>query len=179
MIDINHMLSFLKDRKFRDLEGATINAEIPVSEALLNELMTKQVKSIGMVEKMRLRLPGNDRMLISVKAKVPTGLLGIKLPVQKDILLQLNPNVQLQPTPRLQLRILEGFSGIEKIILNWFEKLISKTVPGEVNIEGSSVTIDLKELMDQESLNFLTKKVQEVNIEGHNGKLVVSLLVKI
>ncbi len=179
MLDAKAIASKLKADNFRELRGARINAVIPLTESLLNEIVTRQARQIGMVEEMAIRLPGGNRLVLFVKAKVPTKLFGIKIPVKKAIEMEVAREVPLRPSPRLQLRIVEGLSGLEKTLISWLETLISRSVPGEIAMSNDRLTIDFGTLLREQGLDFTAEMIEEINIDGEAGKLIVSVSVRI
>lgn len=179
MLDAKAIANRLKADNFRDLQGARINAVIPLSESLLNEIVTRQARQSGVVEEMAIRLPGGNRIVLFVKAKVPTKLFGIKIPVKKAIEMEVAHQVPLRPSPQLQLRIVEGLSGLEKAFISLLENIISRSVPGDIAMHDDRLTIDFGDLLRKKGLNFATEMVEEINIDGEAGKLIVSASVHI
>ena len=182
MINIKQFLSTLdlfKDQDLEALEGTDIKAEIPFSESLINFVMEQKAESTGMVEKMQLVLPGNNQLRILVKAKVPTGMFGIKIPVNKNILLELDPEIAMSPSPVLKMRILEGLSGLEKALINWFENLISRSVPGDVNIGTDTITIDLDSFVRENGWEIFVEKIKNIRIEGRKEQLVIKTWIRV
>ncbi len=179
MLDAKAIADKLKADNFRELQGTRINAVIPLTEDLLNEIVTRQARQSGVVEEMAIRLPGGNRLVLFVKARVPTKVFGIKIPVKKAIEMEMAHQVPLHPSPRLQLRIVEGLSGLEKALFSLLENIISRSVPGEIAMHEDRITIDFGDLLRKKGLDFATEMVEEINIDGEKGKLIVSASVRI
>lgn len=179
MLDAKAIVTKLKADNFRELRGARINAVIPLTENLLNEIVTRQARQSGVVEEMAIRLPGGNRLVLFVKARVPTKVFGIKIPVKKAIEMEVAHQVPLQPSPRLQLRIVEGLSGLEKTLISLLENIISRSVPGEISMQDDRLTIDFGALLRKKGLDFTAEMIEEVNIDGEAGKLIVSASLRI
>lgn len=178
MIDAKALAQRLKADNFGDLRGARINAVIPLTEHLLNEIVARQAEQSGAVKEMSIRILGANRIVLFVKAKV-SALFGIKIPVKKTIEMAVAPEVPLLPSPRLQLRIVKGLSGLEKNLISWLENLISRLVPGDISMEGDLITIDLGAVLRERGLDFAGHFIEAVSVDSEPGKLVVSASLRI
>jgi hypothetical protein len=169
------LLTHLKENGLSSFEGTRIDAEIPISEALLNKVATQQARSAENLESLYLHLPGNNGLVIEAKAKVSAKLFGFKVPVNRKIYFQLEREVILSPSPTIRLRLVEGLSGLEKTILHWMENLISKMVPGEISLSKDTLSIDLGPEIRKEGLEFLVSNLRKVTVEGQSGKLLIKI----
>jgi len=179
MLDAKTIADQLKADNFQELRGTHIHAVIPITENLLNAVVTRKAKQVGMVEEMAIHLPGGNRLVLSVKAKVPTKLFGIKIPVNKAIEMEVAREVPMQPSPRLQLRIVEGLSGLEKVIIGWLENLISRLLPGEITMAQDTITIDFESLLREQGLEYTANMIESISIDGEPGRLIASTSLRI
>ena len=178
MIDAKALAQRLKADNFGDLRGARINAVIPLTEHLLNEIVAQQAEQSGTVKEMSIRIPGANRIVLFVSAKV-SALFGIKIPVKKTLEMEIAPEVPLLPSPRLQLHIVKGLSGLEKNLISWLENLISRLVPGDISMEGDTITVDFGSVMRKRGLDDARHFIETVSVDGEPGKLVISASLRI
>lgn len=175
MLKPQELLAHLKETGLSSFEGARIDAEIPITEALLNKVATEQARSTENLESLYIHLPGNNGLVIEVKANVSARLFGLKVPVNRKIYFQVEREVILSPSPTIRLRLVEGLSGLEKAILHWMENLISKMVPGEISLSKDLLSIDLGPEIRKEGLEFLVGNLRKVTVEGQSGKLLIKI----
>lgn len=175
MLNPKELLRRLNDRGLDTFEGARLDAEIPVTEKLLNKVAAEQARSNDSLESLYIHLPGENGIVIEAKAKVSAKLFGLKVPVKRKIYFQVEREVILSPSPTLRLRLVEGLSGLEKAILKWLENLISRMVPGEISLSKDTLSIDFGPEIRKEGMEGLVGKLRKVTVEGQKGKLLIKI----
>jgi|GEM_PF-5368115 len=175
MSSAQRLLDIVKNKGLQGMAGARLDAEIPLSEALLNRLANEKARSMETLEHLQILLPGEDTLVVDAKARVSTKLFGIKVPVRRQVHFLINREVSLSPSPRMQLRIRDGLSGLEKKFIHWFENLISRTVPGDISLEQDILTIDLGPVLREQGLEMFAGQLEQVRVEGQAGRLLIKV----
>lgn len=173
MLNTQDLLQLIQERDLRDFQGTHIESKVPISEDLVNRVALEQTRSNEMLEHLEILFPGNNNIIVKVKAKVDTKVLGIKIPIKRKIKLHIERDIPLSPSPLIRIHILEGMSGLEKVAFKFLENLISKAVPGEVSLKRDLLTIDLGPIVRKKQLGYALDKIKEVAIEGRVGWLIL------
>lgn len=148
--------------------------QVPFSERLLNLAAQERIQQVEELEALELALPGNDTMIVRFRAKIPTKVLGIKLPVQREILLDIEPQIELTPQLTLYLRIREGLSGLDRTMIGWFQNQLSRVFPGELRLGEDLVLVDIGKMLRNGGLEVFVDKIHRATLHGERGRLMLS-----
>lgn len=179
MSSAQRLFDILKTKGLQGVAGARVDAEIPLSESLLNRLANEQAQSMETLQHLRILLPGEDTLVVDAKAKVATKLFGIKVPIHRQVHFLIDREVSLSPSPRMHLRIRDGLSGLEKKFIHWFENLISSMVPGDISLQQDILTIDLGPVLREQGFEPFTGRLEQVRVEGQAGRLMIKVRVSV
>ena len=178
MLNSRNLLQLLKEGKFKGLEGSEIRADIPIAQSLINRFLQEKVKSNHRLNHLQVRLPGNNRMVVELGAQVPA-VFGIKVPVNREIHLRLEPKIDFPADPILLLYIEQGLSGLDRTFINWFEKSISEMVPGQFSLERHVIALHIGTLLKELNFGFLIDFIREASLVGNKEQLLFHALIRI
>lgn len=172
----NHALqAFLEKQRaggFADLKGAFLHGSVPLSEALINEIIRETAPAS--VPRLRLTLKDDNRVDLDLRASVP--VLG-ELHLHRELTVE--TQIKRPGSLRLRIRIVGG-SFFDRMKNSALAALASGRLPPFVTMTGSRIEIDLEEILRQQTLGRdLLPFIQSAEIEGRQGTLIVRFRLEV
>jgi hypothetical protein len=154
---------------FSGFQGARITGTIPVSEAVLNAAMQAILSERETpIQRMRLSLPGGNRIVVDLMARVLIVNKAFRLELEADEL------IDFAREPILRLRLVgAGLTG-------FLIEIVSGVFRQEgIRITGGAILVDLREIMARQDQDYLLSLLRWVRIRGQAGRLDIEFLVSV
>jgi hypothetical protein len=145
-----------KTNDFKDLEGLDIALAIPLTQAVLDDLL-RPVPFPEQVRSFRLRFSGPDLIVLEVGVKVLFFNTTVRIEARVE------RYVAFPHDPILKLTMLTG--GLAELGLNVIP------LPDWIQVDGKSVRLDLGYLLRQGKLDWLIKLLRDVRFNVKPGVL--------
>jgi hypothetical protein len=150
---------------FADLRGANAVVTIPVSERLLNDILSQTLPSSGAVRDLYISPKAGDRF--QVRARL--GSSNLIPPIRLHVAIERQPEL---PSPGVLVLRLEvaGIMTLAGPFLRFMNAL-----PDGVVVNNDRIHIDLRELLDRYRLADYLQYVSELRIHSDDGVIVVTI----
>lgn len=154
---------------FGELSGALVQAEIPLTTALINRVIAEQLaQTNGHISAAVVEPHDDDRLTVHVRPRA-----ALLPPVQ--VRLQIAEQPQFPASPVLVLRwSLAGGLGVLARVASPALGLFSVLPPG-VRVDGDLIGIDLAEVLRQKGLEWVLPFVRELRLGASNAGLRIGL----
>jgi len=154
---------------FEDLRGAETSVTLPVSDRLLNEIITEALPASAKVRDVEVRALAGNRF--GVRAKI--GAASFLPPVSLTVAIDRQP--ELPGSPVLVLRLeLGGLLAVAGAALRFFGAL-----PPGIRIENDRVYVDLAQLLEKQGLSGLLEHLEQLHVDTTQGATILSLRARI
>lgn len=160
MTAIDEILQRLLETNFSELPGLTVNASIPVPEALINELIRASLRGNKNISDCRVSVGSQNRM--DVKVKIPMW------PWPVDLKLKLFQSVDFSGSPKIRA-FLESNVMLGKLGSSF------KALPKGINIYEDQVSIDLGMFISKPEQKRILELIQEIQIRTEPGRLILDV----
>lgn len=160
------VLERLQRSGFADLKGTRASARVPLSERLLNDLISETLPPGGAVRQARLRPRAGNRVDIQVKLARPAFLppLNITAVIERQADLPESPEIVLKLT---SLPGVMAFAGGAAAFLN--------ILPPGVRMAGDRVFVHAAELARQQGHADLFALVRRLHVTAEDGAVVLDV----
>lgn len=155
------ILRQLTTTQFRDLAGARVTADIPVSERLLNELIATSIPAHAPVRNVAIQPETGDRFSVRIVPKM-TLVPAITL----RLLIEAQPRLPESPVLVLRMVTLGGLFGLAS-------GAIAGMLPPGVRLEGERILVNLREIAAQRGAAEAFEYLTELQVHADGGRLVV------
>ena len=158
-------LALFKDQErngFADLAGSNGQALIKVSEALLNAILTEQLKGSTAIRELHVSPRDGNRLALRLSLVKPSFLPPIKL----DVVVDKQPSLPGDPVLGLTL---SGLGGLMKFA----GPLITKSLPPGVKMDGERVFIDIRAALAAQGLASVLNYLKDLAVGTEEGRLIV------
>lgn len=157
------LLLNLRSDRFRDLAGARVSASIPVSERLLNEIVSATMPKNLPVRDVTVRPEPGNRFSVRIAPKAAfLPQLTVKLVIEKQ------PEFPTNPRVVLRMATMGGLLGMATAAFP-----IANLLPAGVRLEGERIVVDLGELAHREGVVDLLDLVKDLQITTEAGLVIV------
>lgn len=154
---------------FSGFRGASITGIIPLSEAVLNEVMRAGLSERETpVQRMRLTLPGGNRIIVDLLVRVFIVNKAVRLELEADEL------IDFAREPVLRLRFIGA--GLTGFLIEIFSGMVRQE---GVRITGGAILVDLREMMERRDAGYLVPLLRWVRIQGGPGRWNIEFMVSI
>lgn len=161
--DLTAILLNAREARFRDLAGTTINATVPVSERLLNEIVAATLPKNVPVRDVRVHPEPGNRFSVRIAPKAAfLPQLTLKLDIERQ------PQFPTQPELVLRMATMGGLLGFASAAFP-----IASMLPPGVRLEGERIVVDLRALAHREGVLDLLELVKDLQITTEAGRLIV------
>lgn len=158
-----HILNQQIENGFSGIKGANINATIPITENLVNEIIGQQIKKINYIDQVYVQILPNQEINLTLK-KIITYKLKAKISKQ----------IQFPHNPTITLEIM----GVGIGIFSWLASALNK-LPKYITIASNSMKIDLSKVVDKKISSTFFPLIKNAAITTTNQKFLLSLSIEI
>ena len=158
----------LRTSGFAEVKGARASLSIPVSEALLNELITAAVPPGGPLRDLRVRPQAGNRLAVRARAS------------RLDFLPPMTISLQIEGQPRLPdtplvVRILSmpGLLSVAGSMLS------PNSLPPGIRMERERVLVDVRQLLEAKGFGEIVPLIERLQVSSEEGRLLIDVDIKV
>ena len=154
----------LRGSGFAEVKGARASLSIPVSEAILNELITAALPAGGPLRDLHVRPQAGNRLAVRARAS----RLDFLPPM--TISLQIEGQPQLPDTP-LVVRILSmpGLLSVAGSMLS------PGSLPPGIRLERDRVLVDVRQLLEGKGFAEIVPLIERLQVSSEEGRLLIDV----
>ena len=151
---------------FSELQGARVDASIPLSQRLINELIAEAVKGNKNIASIQAAIHPQNRISVDVKTT--------RLPWPLNLKLKLDKSVDLASYPSPKIR-----AWMENNLLLGSLGSTLNVLPEGIKLYGNQIVIDLGAFLRTAEQKRLLKLVKSVGIRTEEGKIILDAKLEI
>ena len=159
------ILHHLQTTGFREIAGARISADLPLSERLINELVAASLPPNVAVREVSIRPEAGNQF--SVRLTPRTSLLP---PITLKLEIEQQPEFPRSPVLTLRMKTMGGLFGFASAALP-----IGNMLPPGVRLEAGRIMIDLRAMAAHQGAGALIQHVTQLTVASESGRVVVHL----
>ncbi len=152
----------LVQTNFSELPGLTVDASIPVSERLINELVTAAVQGNQSITSCRVSIEPQNRLDLHLKTSIWPWPLNLKLKLFGSMDFTYSPTVR---------------AFLENHVLLAKMGALLKALPPGITIFRDQVSMDVEALITDPEQKRLLSLIKTVDIKTETGKLILSVKI--
>ena len=153
----------LVDNNFSELPGMEVNARIPVSEQLVNEIIAASLRGNQNIEDCRVSIDGQNRVSVNLKTPIWPWPLNLKLKLFREVDFSGSPKVRAF----LENNVLLGKLGA-----------LFKALPDGILIYEDQVSVDLGSFLQTPEQKQFLKMVKAVEINTEVGMIIFDVNIQ-
>lgn len=153
----------LLDNNLTELDGLTVDATIPVTESLANEIITVSLQENQQIEYVSAYIHGENRITLDVKSSLWPWPLKVKLKLFASV------DVKHSPTIRAFLE--------NHLLLVKLGSLI-QALPNGINIYKDQLSINIEALIPIPELRNLLGLIQVMEIRTEEGRIFFDIKIR-
>lgn len=158
-----------RDRGFADLTGAQAVVSLPVSDRLLNEILTETLPSSAPVRDVQLTSrPGNR---IGVRFKI--GAAAFLPPVNLTLVIERQPDLPRSAVLGLRMEV-GGLLSLAGPALRFLDAL-----PPGIRVEQDRILVDLAKLLAERGFSEMLEYAEEIQVTTTSGAVVVGVRARV
>src|SRR5262245_9689463 len=140
---LSDLLQRQQSEGFPDLAGAEATATIPISERLVNDLLSQSLANSGRVREVRVTVEDGNRLTLQIKPSGPSVLPSIPV----NLTIEDQPSLPDKPTLALRLMIAAALAAVA----GTFIPVLTSQLPPGISIEGGDrILIDLRRILAEQ-----------------------------
>jgi hypothetical protein len=147
--------------RFRDLAGARLTADMPVSERLVNELLAVTLPPGAPVRTVTIHPEAQDRLTVRIVPKMP-----LLPPFALKLAIEGQPRLPVSPVLVLRMVTLGGLFGLAS-------GAVTGMLPPGVRLEGERILVDLRSIAATRGFADLFDYLNDVQVHSDDGRLIV------
>jgi hypothetical protein len=151
---------------FSELQGATVEASIPVPQRLINELIAEMVKGNKNVVSVQAAIHPQNRISVDAKTTVLPWPLTLKLKLDRSV------DLASYPSPKIR-------AWMENNLLLGSLGSMLNVLPEGIKLYGNQIVIDLGAFLRTAEQKRLLKLVKSVGIRTEEGKIILDAKLEI
>ena len=158
------ILERLRASGFAEVKGARASLSIPVSEAILNELITAALPAGGPLRDLHVRPQAGNRLAVRARAS------------RLDFLPPMTISLQIEGQPRLPdtplvVRILSmpGLLSVAGSMLS------PGSLPPGIRLERERVLVDLRQLLEGKGFAAIVPLIERLQVSSEEGRLLIDV----
>ena len=163
---MDKILQKILDNNFSDLKGTTIDASIPIPQALITELMRATLQENKNIASIHVSVHPQNRISVDVKTTL--------LPWSLNLKLRLDTSIDLASYPSPKIRAWMENNRLLGSLGSLFNAL-----PEGVKLYGDQVVIDLGTLFHTPEQKRILPLIKSVGIHTEEGKLILAVKVEV
>jgi hypothetical protein len=162
------ILDRLRASGFAEVKGARASLSIPVSEAMLNELITAALPAGGPLRDLHVRPQAGNRLAVRARAS----RLDFLPPM--TISLQIEGQPLLPDTP-LVVRILSmpGLLSVAGSMLS------PNSLPPGIRMERERVLVDVRQLLEAKGFGEIVPLIERLQVSSEEGRLLIDVDIQV
>lgn len=164
-VDFFKLFADQERQGFTDLSGSEGWAVLRVSEALLNTILTDQLRASASIREMHVTPRAGDKLGVRLVLAKPSFLP----PVSFDVVIDKQPSLPDDPVLGLTLSGLGGLLRLAGPIAGFLHRL-----PPGVRMDGERVFVDLRAALAPHGLTTVLNYLKDVAVRTEEGRLVVA-----
>ena len=158
----------LRASGFAEVKGARASLSIPVSEALLNELITAALPAGGRLRDLHVRPQAGNRLAVRARAS------------RLDFLPPMTISLQIEGQPRLPdtplvVRILSmpGLLSVAGSMLS------PNSLPPGIRMERERVLVDVRQLLEAKGFGEVVPLIDRLQVSSEEGRLLIDVDIQV
>jgi hypothetical protein len=162
------ILEKLRASRFAEIKGARASFSIPVSEQLLNELITAAMPSTAPLRDLHVRPQADNRLVVRARA----ARLDFLPPM--NISLQIEQQPQLPDTP-LVVRILSlpGLLSVAGSLMS------PNSLPPGIRLDRERVLVDVRQLLESKGFGEIVPLIERLQVSSEEGRLLLDVDIRV
>lgn len=150
---------------FRDLQGAEGSISLPVSDRLLNEIISGSLPPGGPVRELQVRARDDNRFDVRVKVGSSPFFPAVNL----TVVIERQPDLPSSPVLVMRLEM-SGLMAMAGPALRFLDKM-----PPGIRVEGEQIHVDIAALLAQRGFGAALPFLDQLRVTTAEGVTVVSL----
>jgi hypothetical protein len=158
------ILDRLRASGFAEVKGARASVSIPVSEAILNEVITAAMPPGGPLRDLHVRPQAGNRLAVRARAS------------RLDFLPPMTISLQIEGQPRLPdtplvVRILSmpGLLSVAGSMLS------ANSLPPGIRLERERVLVDVRQLLEGKGFAEVVPLIERLQVSSEEGRLLIDV----
>jgi hypothetical protein len=158
----------LRASGFAEVKGARASLVIPVSEPILNELITASLPAGGPLRDLHVRPQAGNRLAVRARAS------------RLDFLPPMTISLQIEGQPRLPdtplvVRILSmpGLLSVAGSMLS------PGSLPPGIRLERERVLVDVRQLLESRGLGEIVPLIERLQVSSEEGRLLIDVEIQV
>ncbi len=150
---------------FSDIAGLTANASIPMSEALVNELIATALQEDEMIQSCEVSIHGQNRVSMRLKTKLLPWSLHLKLKLDRSV------DFASFSSPKVRMwlenhRLLGSLGSLLNALPKW------------AKLYGNQIVIDLNSFLRTPEQQKLFQLVKWIEVSTEEGKAIFDVKIE-
>ena len=165
---LSGILDRLRASGFAEVKGARASLSIPVSEAILNELITAALPAGGSLRDLHVRPQADNRLAVRARAS------------RLDFLPPMTISLQIEGQPRLPdtplvVRILSmpGLLSVAGSMLS------PSSLPPGIRLERERVLVDVRQLLEAKGFAEIVPLIERLQVSSEEGRLLIDVDIQV
>lgn len=154
----------LIEDNFSDLTGLTVDASIPVSEQLVNEIIEASLRWNKKISECRVSIGGQNKISAIIKTPLWSWPINIKLKLERSVGIIGSPILRAS----LENHVLLGQLGS-----------LFKALPNGISIHGNQVIVDVLSLLETPEQRNMLDLIKFIEIKTEQAKLILDVKIKV
>lgn len=151
---------------FSDLKGTTVDASIPVPEALINELIQASLRGNKNIESIQVSLHPQNHASLNVKTTLLPWPLNLKLKLDKEV------DFASYSSPKIR-------AWMENNRLLGTLGSLFNALPAGIKLYGNQIVIDLGALLKTPEQKRILERVKSVGMQTAEGKVILDVRAEV
>lgn len=154
---------------FRDLQGAEASVALPVSDRLLNEIISGSLPPGGPVRELQVRARADNRFDVRVKVGSSPFFPAVNLAV----VIERQPD--LPSSPELVLRLeMSGLMAMAGPALRFLDKM-----PPGIRVDGEQIHVNIATLLAQRGFDAALQFLDQLRVTTAEGATIISIRARV
>jgi len=157
---------------FPDLAGAEATATIPISERLVNDLLSQSLANNSRVREVRVTVEDGNRLTLHIKPGGPSFLPSIPV----TLAIEDQPALPDRPTLALRLVIAAALAAMA----GTFVPMVTSQLPPGVSMEGGDrILIDIRRMLAEQKAERWLDFITDLRVTTRAGAIVLDVRAKV
>lgn len=154
------------DNNFSDFKGTTVDASIPVPQAVINEFVEAVLQGIKNIDSCEILIHGQNRVSVNLKTSMLPWLLHLKLKLDKAV------DFASYSSPKIR-------AWMENNRLLGTLGSMFNALPEGIKLYGDQVVVDLAEFLPMPDQKRMLDLVKSVDIKTEEGKVILDVKIEV